>query len=106
MSDLKRTSVIVKKLLEEKKETRESDMLLYVEVCRTLCPESLEHPMWYVLLHLKEFGLPNTETVRRSRQKMQEKYPELASSARVQRMRAEREERFRAFARSNPDDNG
>ena len=99
--ELKRTSNLVKLLLEEKPETRDSDMLLYIEVCKILNPESVKFPVEYVLLHLKEFGLPNTETVRRTRQKVQASFPELAGNRKVEKARAENENAFRQFAREN-----
>ena len=99
IKELKQTSELVKHLLKTKPETRNSDMLLFVEVCRAINPDIVNYPMWYVLLNLKEFGLPNTETVRRARQKIQAQFPNLASDERIRRRKADREEDFRIFAR-------
>ena len=99
--ELKNISELVKFLLEEKPETRDSDMRLYIEVCKMINPESVKFPVEYVLLHLKEFKLPNTETVRRTRQKVQATYPELAGNRKVEKARAENEKVFRQFAREN-----
>lgn len=42
---------------------------------------------------------PSTETVRRTRQKLQEKYPELRPKGEVKAMREEAEKEFLAYAR-------
>ena len=60
---------------------------------------SMNYPMYYVMLHLNDFGLPSTETVRRTRQKIQAEFPDLASDKRIQKMKAEREAEFRKFAK-------
>lgn len=99
--ELKQTTELVKHLLQTKPETRNSDMLLFVEVCRAINPEIVRYPMQHVLLHLTEFRLPTTETVRRTRQKIQAEFPELASDKRIQKMKAEREKEFRQYAKEN-----
>ena len=100
-SELKNTKKLVKKVLTEDKQTRNSDMLLYVKVCERINPESLNEPFWYVLSNLKEFGLPNMETVRRTRQKIQEEMPFLCGNSQVEGQRLLNEQVFRDFARGN-----
>ena len=55
-------------------------------------------PLSKFLLNMSDMGIPAFETVRRTRQKIQQEYPELASAEAVQGFRAAREEAFRGFA--------
>ncbi len=97
---LNTTKALVKTILEENKATRNSDMLLYYEVCKRLNESALEAPFAFVILKLDKFNLPPFESVRRARQKLQEKCPWLAASEEVEMFRDENEEAFRDFARS------
>lgn len=96
---LQRISDIVKKILTEQPPTRNSDMLLYVTVCHELNPSAINGPFWHVLLNLKAFGLPNIETVRRTRQKVQQCNPELAGSDKVEGFRVLNEKEYKSYAR-------
>lgn len=101
MNNIKRTSDLVKQILIEDETARNSDTFLYLQVCHHLNPSALEKPFWQVLSGLKTYNLPNFETVRRTRQKIQADFPELASSERIKGMRAEKEQEFREFARGD-----
>lgn len=96
---LQPTSDIVKQILIDQPVTRNSDMLLYVTVCEQINPTAINGPFWHVLLNLKQFGLPNIETVRRTRQKVQQCNPELAGNSTVEGFRTMNENEFRAYAR-------
>ena len=98
-TELRNTSDVVKEVLADCDQARNSDMVLYVKVCERLKPDVLDKPFWYVLLKLKEFNLPCIETVRRTRQKLQATYPELAGDANVEAQRMLNEEAFRKYAR-------
>lgn len=98
---LRNIKALVKTILEENDNTRSSDMLLYFEVCRALNDKALEYPFGGVILKLDKFNLPPFESVRRSRQKVQEQHPELAANDVVQVFRAENEEEYREFARGH-----
>ena len=100
MKDIKRTSDIVKEILEDVPEARNSDMLLYYRVCEKLNDVSLGMPFGIVLVNLKEFNLPPFESVRRTRQKLQASYPELCGSDEVEAYRVINEERVKDYARS------
>ncbi len=100
MNKLNQTSALVKQILTDDETARNSDMFLYLKVCEKLNPSALEKPFWLVLSSLKTFKLPNFETVRRSRQKLQADFPELASSERIKEKRTEKEQEFREYARS------
>lgn len=99
MDDLKTTKSLVKRILEEIPETRNSDMFLYSRVCIELNDAVMCLPFGFVLLSMKELKLPGFETVRRSRQKVQEECPWLAACKSVSDVRAENEMAFREFAR-------
>lgn len=98
--ELKNATAIVKDLLVNNPQTRNSDDYLYYKVCERISPECINQKFWYVLLNRKLFGLPAFESVRRSRQKLQETYPELAGNGKVEGYRALQEELFREYARS------
>ena len=103
MYDLKNTKALVKSILEKDKQCRNSDSFLYLKVLSILGKqkgidiESMSIP--YFLLNLHGTAFPPFESVRRSRQKIQEQCPELAASEIVQEYRAENEANFRKFAR-------
>lgn len=79
------------KLLKEMPITRDSDRRLYVEVCRIRCPGMLAQTVESAFLSGK---LPDYETVRRHRQKFQEKNEELRPSEPVQQYREDQERQF------------
>ena len=95
---LSSTKALVKEILEENEQARNSDMILYYEVCKRLNRDVLRQPFGIVVLDLEKFGLPPFESVRRSRQKVQAECPYLAPSDKVREFRAENEEAYRKFA--------
>lgn len=90
---------IVKDVLVNHKQARDSDMTLYVKVCERMNGDVLGKPFCFVLLNLKDLNLPNFETVRRARQKIQAECPELGADADVEAQRMINEDAFRDFAR-------
>ena len=96
--ELKTTTELVKHILETVPETRNSDTLLYYRVCDAIDSKSLGLSFGYVLLSMNELKLPGFETVRRSRQKIQQTHPELAGKE-VEGHRMMNEEVFREYAR-------
>lgn len=99
MNNIRIISELVKEILTENAETRNSDMLLYLKVCQRIMPIVTEMPFPHVLMFYKTYNLPCFETVRRSRQMIQAKNSELAGTERVRKKRKEREAEFREFAR-------
>ena len=103
ISELRTTTDLVKAILIDKPDTRNSDNLLYSEV--------LEHigqaegvnigrmAICDVLRNMKHLQLPTIETVGRCRRKLQEKHPELRASVEVSALRSEREGAFIEYAR-------
>lgn len=97
--NLKTTTELVKKILEEDPFARSSDDFLYVEVCRTIVQNITPKSFGYVMTHRKELGLPPFESVRRSRQKIQAQHPELAACDKVEAFRLMEEQKYREFAK-------
>ncbi len=100
-TELKNTTNLVKRILINEPETRNSDDLLYLKVCEYINIVAVNMPFKDMLLKRKEWGIPPFESVRRSRQKVQEKYPELSGNANVEGHRKLNEEVFREYARGN-----
>ena len=88
MKDIK---AIVLNILQNNPETRDSDKRLYIEVCRHKCPASLHTTFENAFLYSP---LPNYESVRRSRQDIQSRHPDLRPSKTVQQFREDRERQF------------
>lgn len=101
MNSLKSTQDIVSLILRENPMTRNSDQLLYSEVCKYVNPNIKEISFCYALENMKELGLPVFETVRRSRQKIQSIHPELGSSSSIKNFRKEKEVIFKEYAHSS-----
>ena len=103
MLDLKNTTALVKSILEQDKQCRNSDSFLYLKVLSVTAKqkgidlEKMTVP--YFLLNLHGAGLPPFESVRRARQKIQEHNPHLAACKAVEGFRAENESAFREYAR-------
>lgn len=103
MLDLKNTTALVKSILEQDKQCRNSDSFLYLKVLSVTAKqkgidlEKMTVP--YFLLNLHGAGLPPFESVRRARQKIQEHNPHLAACEAVEVFRAENEAEFRAYVK-------
>ena len=104
MNDLHTTTQLVKAILEEDKQARNSDSFLYLKVLEHISEQegfALGHmTVPYFLENMKEYGFPGFETVRRTRQKVQQHHPELAACDKVKGMRMIEETEFRQYARS------
>lgn len=104
VDNLKATAHIVKHVLEEDKRTRNSDSLLYLKVLeyisrRSDCPDLKDLTVPHFLLNMKEYGFPPFESVRRNRQLIQAKYPELAAEDPIDAHRLVNEERVLEYVR-------
>ena len=104
MKDLKNLTDLVHLILEDYPQTRNSDGLLWLKVLESQAHEKgmdlrmLSVPSF--LPRIKELGFSPFESVRRTRQKLQATYPELAACEAVEGFRAANEKDFRAYARS------
>ncbi|MGN0313578.1 MAG: hypothetical protein ACI4EG_02165 [Fusicatenibacter sp.] len=104
MENLNTVSALVKDILEQDSKARNTDNHLYlkvlehysglrgVDICAMTVPVFLKE--------LDRHGFPGFETVRRSRQKVQATYPDLAPIEAVGKRRAKNEVVYREFAES------
>ena len=103
MDNIRCVSNIVWEILLNNRPARNSDNVLYMLVCeKRLMEKGLtvdKISFKEGLLSHKEYNLPNFETVRRTRQKLQAQFPELNGSERVTEGRTKREKVFREYAR-------
>lgn len=103
MNELKTTTKLVQKVLEEQPHTRNSDGYLYIEVLKVIGNKKhinlVGMPVGQLLCNLTELGVPTIETVGRCRRRVQGKHPELCADAEFEFFRSEREEAFREYAR-------
>lgn len=104
LQQLTTTAELVKALLEEDEQCRNNDGILLSRVYKVIGDRigvNLEEmSVLHFFQNIRDFkGIPSPETVRRTRQKVQEDNPELAATERVRRARGEQEINYRAFAR-------
>lgn len=108
MNDLYNTTKLVRTILESDERSRNSDSFLYLKVLEHKATstgidlEGLTVP--FFLQSMDILGFPGFETVRRTRQKIQQHHPELAACEKVEGFRMENEKKFRAYARGNGQD--
>lgn len=104
MENLKTVSALVKDILENDNKARNTDNHLYLRVLEHYSDQrGVDIQVMTVPVFLKELdnhSFPGFETVRRSRQKVQATYPELAPSENVGKRRAKNEAVYREFAES------
>lgn len=98
MSKCAKVEPVVKRVLEEKPYTRGDDFTLVYEVFKEFLPNIDELSFKDVMLNHKEYGLPYFESVRRTRPKLQNMYPELLPPKEVQEQRMVQEEEYRDYA--------
>lgn len=97
----------VRAILVQSETARADDMLLYAEyVYRELRENGVTAALGEYISKVfldRKFriinGISGTESIRRCRQKIQEKYPELKPSERMVELRKEEEKRYRDYAR-------
>ena len=105
LKELQTTTDLVKDILQKYPQTRSSDNELYYWVCvmagKQIGIDVHRITMAMFLLHMKEYGFPAFESVRRTRQKLQATYPELSAASVVEGQRNLNEKAFRDYARGN-----
>lgn len=99
MKDPKSIKALVKSILEQDEQARNSDSFLYFRLLERIDKALLVVPVNDFLLGMNAMGIPPFESVRRTRQKIQAECPWLAACDRVKEFRAENEEVYRDFAR-------
>jgi len=101
--ELKTTTDYVRNILENDPKARNSDNYLLSATYAAIGKEhgiDIEHmPVLTFFMKLKEYNLPSPETIRRTRQKLQENNSELAACADVEAARMVNEEAFREYAK-------
>ena len=83
-------------ILKDNPKTRDSDRILYNEVCEAMGYDTHHMTAWEML---HDRRMPSTESVRRSRQKAQAEHPELRASEPVERKRMDLMDEYLDFAR-------
>lgn len=103
IAELKSVRALVKIILERDVMARNSDSYLYMKVLEQISDAGkinlLGIPVAVFLECMDKLGAPSFETVRRSRQFIQAKHPELSANKAVSECRAEHERVYRDFAR-------
>lgn len=93
---------LVKTIMEQQPETRNSDNLLYIEVLRYYTEltgkQTLNLPVWVLFQNLTEWDIPSIETVGRCRRKAQQENPHLKANPEVEGFRYDKETEFIEFA--------
>lgn len=101
-TDLKTIKEVVMAILKGDAKARNDDGILYLRVLEYYgCLNDVDINGMTVPLFLQyreHYRLPNSESVRRARQKIQAQFPELAASRETKEKRMEKEEEYRAFA--------
>ena len=101
--ELQTTTELVKDILERNPKTRNSDDFLYLAVLFAVGQKNgidiRQMSVVRFFLHVRDYKFPAFETVRRTRQKLQAEYPELAGDSNVREHRQQNEEEFRKYAR-------
>lgn len=104
MNDLRTVSGLVTNILENNPQARNSDSFLYLKVLEAVAERdgvTLNNVTVHDFLTKMYSNFPGFETVRRSRQKVQEKNPALRACETVTEYRAENEKIYRSFARGD-----
>ena len=103
MHELKTITDIVKEVLRSHEKARNCDDYLYYLVCSLVGKQNGfdvdNMQLSHFLLYRREYNLPAFETVRRTRQKIQQHHPELCGCDVVEGYRTVNEEKFRSYAR-------
>lgn len=103
MKSLQTTQELVREILISFPEARNSDNYLYYKVLSIIGKRNgvdIENmSVTKFFLNIKDYHVPPFETVRRTRQKIQRSFPELAGTSQVEALRAIREEAFREYAK-------
>lgn len=94
-------TAMVKDVLVLDARARDSDSYLYHQVIDRLGVNTEQVSVATYLTNMSAWGCPPFESVRRARQKVQAKHPELSASNRVKHFRLENESAVRSYAISD-----
>ena len=101
IKEMTNVTAIVKDILVLDAKARDSDNYLYHKVIERLGVQAEQVSVATYLTNMSEWGCPPFESVRRARQKVQAKHPELSASKRVNKYRTENERDVKAYAVSD-----
>lgn len=104
MSKLKTIEDRVRLILEDCPEARDDDMKLYFMVCQRYFYDShgMKDVSFNEFIHtFRELGCPNFESVRRTRQMLQSKHPELGCSPVARRARSRGQRAYEKYAKED-----
>ena len=99
MKSLFKMEDVVKDILSWNPNTRDDDFILIYEVYRKINPLVLKLSFGEILLCHNHFGLPSFESIRRSRQKVQQNNPDLRASEKMKDLRRINEEYYKYFSK-------
>lgn len=88
----------VEEVLIQYPDTRNSDDLLYLMVCKCKSPSYAKLPLERALLERKNYGIPTYASVDRARRKVQAENPELRGSDSVTDARYENYKEYKEYA--------
>lgn len=91
---------LVKQALIKNKSAREDDHLLYIEVVYIIDPGLVNVNFMMNFKNARQLGLPPFESVSRARRKLQEKYPELRATSKVENARKEKQMEFEEYSKT------
>lgn len=91
---------LVKQALIKNKSARDDDHLLYIEVVYIIDPALVNVNFVMNFKNAKQLGLPPFESVSRARRKLQEKYPELRATSKVENARKEKQMEFEEYSKT------
>ena len=94
---------IVRKVLTDHKDARDSDFRAIGWVIKLVRPDVMQMSFADALWKYKELNLPSVETIRRTRQKLQADNPELRGEAYVKRINKQKDY-IDKFVMNNSDD--
>ena len=97
MKSLFKMEDVVKDILSWNPNTRDDDFILIYEVYRKINPLVLKLSFGEILLCHNHFELPSFESIRRSRQKVQQNNPNLRATENTRRARNKKEDYYKFF---------
>lgn len=104
MSRIRNVEKLVKQVLIENEAAREDDFRLVYEVYKKILPNIDNLSFTDVMLNHKYYNLPYFESVRRTRPKLQNQFPELQARPEVVEARSQEEVEYRNYALSKDDE--
>lgn len=89
MADLRNITDVIRMVLEVNEEARDSDDILYAEVCSKINPKFAYMSSYQIFYHRSLYGIPTYETVSRLRREVQRKIPKFKGTQTAEDRRCE-----------------